>query len=121
MIALKWTEDGQEAKPMYYGYNPPMVASSPTNLFSNSQFSQVEAPQLGNSTTRVRLVPLNVSEYQETSEVDLLSIGRDELLSIRRQLLQRPESSKKQDQLEVMNSKNTIRKGFFTLPGTGRK
>lgn len=121
MIALNWTEDGQEAKPMYYGNNPPMVASSRTNILPDRQFSQLEAPQLGNSTTRVRLVPLNASEYQETSQVDLLSIGRDELLLMRRQLLQKPESSKKPSELEVINSKNTIRKGFSALLGTGRK
>jgi hypothetical protein len=84
-------------------YNPPMADSSQTNQSSNSRFSEL---QLGSS---------DKSEYQEIPPVDLLSIDKDELLFVRRQLLQRQERSKEPILLEVTESKSIIRKLFFAL------
>jgi hypothetical protein len=115
MIVLKRAKNGLRAESSDCVYNPPMADSSQTNRSSNSRFSGGTALQLGCSTARVRLVPLDVSEYQEVPRVDLRSMGRDELIAIRRQLLQRQERSKKPSKLEVIKSKYIVRKLFLAL------
>jgi hypothetical protein len=61
------------------------------------------------------IVPTSAeSEYQEIPHIDLLSINGDELLSMRRQLLQRRKRSKNPSLLEVIKSKYSIRKLFFS-------
>ena len=113
MVALRRPTSELEAEPLYCVYNPPMADNSQTSLVANSRFSWTTVPQLGSSTARVRLVPLDVSEDQEIPHVDLLSIDRDELLLIRRQLLQGLESGKKPSLLEVIKSKCSPKKGLL--------
>ena len=113
MVALRRATKELAAEPSYDVQNPPMADSSQTNQFSNSRFSWAAVPELESGTARVRLIPLDVSEDQEIPHVDLDTVDRDELLLIRRQLLQGLESSKKQSLLEVIKSKCSPRKVFL--------
>src|SRR5579864_1793803 len=123
MISVKEVNKGLEVNPSYNVYNSPTAHSNYTDLSSNGQFSQMEAPWLESSTAGVRALPLNVGGYQGTSRIEQLAIQRSELLAIRRQLLQgqtinelpvEEETSNNRSGLrEVIKSKGIIRKCFL--------
>jgi len=90
MIDLKRRTYELDLEALYCVTNLPIAGSSHTDLYSNS-FSQYEEPE----SRSVRLVPLNGGGDQLISYANLHSMGREELLLIRRQLLQSLGGSEK--------------------------